>query len=133
MDNNIKRSKETIAIPLGIKSLNKLLRAHWSYKGKMKKDYQLLVVNQMRLNRLRKTDVGEKWIVNITSIRKRKLDYDNLVGGCKPLVDALCEESFIWDDDNKHLVISYNQITNSGPEHTIITREKATDESKTKK
>ena len=126
MDNNNEYSKETIAIPLGVKSLNKLLRAHWSYKGKLKRDYQLLVVNQMRLNKLRKTEVGEKWIVTITSIRKRKLDYDNLVGGCKPLLDALCEESFIWDDDNKHLIITYNQVTKSGPEHSIITREKAT-------
>ena len=51
MDQIIKPKLAKIVIPVVIKSLNELLRAHWSAKGKLKKDYQLLVVNQMRLNK----------------------------------------------------------------------------------
>ncbi len=125
MDQIIKPQLAKIAIPVVIKSLNKLLREHWSVKGKLKKEYQLLVVNQMRLNKLRNSEVGEKWVVHIHSVRKRKLDYDNLVGGCKILLDAMCEEKFIWDDDEKHLVIHYTQSTERGDGYTLITREKA--------
>ena len=124
MDQIIKPKLAKIVIPVVIKSLNKLLREHWSVKGKLKKDYQLLVVNQMRLNKLRNSEVGEKWAVHIHSVRKRKLDYDNLVGGCKVLLDALCEEKFIWDDDPKHLVIHYTQSAERGDGYTLITREK---------
>ena len=128
MENIVKSKLEKIVIPITIKSLNKLLREHWSAKGKLKRDYQLLIVNQMRLNKIRKTEVGEKWVVHIHSVRKRKLDFDNLVGGCKILSDALCEESFIWDDDEKHIVVHYTQSTEKGDGYTLITREKALSE-----
>ena len=128
MEKIIKSKLEQIVIPITIKSLNKLLREHWSVKGKLKRDYQLLVVNQMRLNKIRNSEVGEKWIIHIRSIRKRKLDHDNLVGGCKVLLDALCEEKFIWDDDEKHLISHYTQSAQPGAEYTLITRQKSLSE-----
>ena len=48
-------------------------------------------------------DLGIYTEEQIETIRKRKLDHDNLYGSMKSLIDALCNELFIWDDDNIHL------------------------------
>lgn len=37
------------------------------------------------------------------------LDYDNLVGGMKPLVDALCIEQLLLDDSEAGALIRYKQ------------------------
>ena len=116
---------DKIIIPVVPKSLNQLLRSHWSYKGKLKREYQLLVVNQMRLNKIRKTEIGEAWNVTIYSYRTKLLDMDNLVGGCKPILDALSMESFIWDDSDAYLLCRYFQKTApKGRRYTEIIREK---------
>ena len=65
----------------------------------------MLVRNQMRLNNIKKVKVGQVCSIVITGTRRRELDFDNFVGGCKQLIDALSRERFIWDYDMKHLGI----------------------------
>ena len=90
-----------------IKSRNILDRMHWAAKRKLKQEYALLIRNQMRTKKHYHDLITEPkfFTLEIVSYRKRLLDYDNLVGGCKQLIDALSKERFIWDDDMKHLGI----------------------------
>ena len=114
---------EKIIIPIMIQSLNKTLRQHWGAKSRTKKEYKVLIRNQMRLNRIKKTDVGVKWNVTITSYRKKLLDKDNLIGGAKSLLDSLCDEGFIFDDTPDMVNVRYYQkISKSKECYTEITR-----------
>ena len=116
VENNVYR----IALPIKIKSRNKLDRQHWAEKRRNKKTYALLIRNQMRLRKVPKAK-EEKHTLIITSYRKRKLDPDNLVGGCKQLIDALVDEDFIFDDSAKYIDLQVEQ--HKAPENlTIITR-----------
>jgi len=59
----------------------------------------------MSLNKIKRVTKPTVFNLVIIGVRKRELDFDNFVGGCKQLVDALTHEGFIWDDDMKHLGI----------------------------
>ena len=48
--------------------------------------------------------------VKIYILRKRLLDMDNAIGGCKPLVDNLKVLGLIKDDDMKSVNIAYEQV-----------------------
>ena len=114
---------EKIIIPIIIQSLNQTLRQHWGAKSRTKKEYKVLIRNQMRLNRIKKTDVAVRWNVTITSYRKKLLDKDNLIGGAKSLLDSLCDEGFIFDDTPDMVSVRYYQkISKSKEYYTEITR-----------
>ena len=57
----------------------------------------------MRLKNILKADGDKRFDLSIISFRKRLLDHDNLVGGCKNLIDALWYEGFIFDDSEKYI------------------------------
>ncbi len=96
-------------------SLNRSLRFHWAKNKKIKKQYELIIRNQMSLNNITKAIVGERFSLHIVSYRKRLLDHDNLYGAHKWLIDALCNEQFIFDDDPKHCTIKVDQYTIAKP------------------
>ena len=98
-----------LELPMKILSRNVLDRQHWAVKRKEKQHWCLLVRNQMRLNKVRFTEEKEKHSIEIISYRSRKLDYDNLVGGCKYLIDALIDEKMIYDDGPDYLDIKISQ------------------------
>ena len=109
-----------IDIPVRIKSRNVLDREHWAVKRRDKKEYALLIRNQMKLNKIPDAE-PKKYRLVIISIRKRLLDLDNLIGGCKHLIDALIEENFIFDDCPEYLSLKVEQVI--GKEYkTIISR-----------
>jgi len=105
-------------LPITIKSRNALDRQHWAKKSVLKKEYALLIRNQMRLNNIEEVTEPKKLNLNIVSTRKRLLDYDNLVGGCKQLIDALIEENYIYDDSPKWLELSVQQVLNKDCEES---------------
>lgn len=43
-----------------------------------------------------------------------ELDHDNLVGGCKPLVDALVKVGLIADDRREFVAVTYEQERGAG-------------------
>lgn len=97
-----------------IKSRNVLDKMHWAAKRRLKQEYALLIRNQMRLNPIyEEAEEGRKYTLEIVSYRKRLLDYDNLVGGCKQLLDAMVHENFIWDDAPKYIDLRVKQVLNS--------------------
>ena len=120
MPNNI----DTITIPITIESRNKLDKMHWASKRRLRQTYCLLVRNQMRLNGIPKAEDRSKYNVGILVFRRYRIrDYDNLVGGCKQLLDALSKEGFIWDDDTNYIGIPKITQQQSKVDSVIITRE----------
>jgi len=116
---------DTIEIPVEIISRNGIDKYHWSKRGKLRDKYQLLIRNKMTLGKIKPVKVGQVCSLVIIGYRKRELDFDNFVGGCKQLIDALSRERFIWDDDMKHLGIPkfIQQKCEKGKEpYTLIMR-----------
>ena len=114
---------DIITLPNKIESRNVLDRKHWAVKRRCKQIWALLIRNQMRLKKIKECDIEEKFKLCIISYRKKLLDYDNLVGGCKQLIDACSEEKLIWDDAPKYLDLKVEQHIGKKYE-TIIIREK---------
>lgn len=59
--------------------------------------------------------------LRITRLYKsRKYDKDNLIRGCKPLIDVLVRKKYIKEDNPSHLVVSYNQLKNNVKKEQIL-------------
>ena len=114
---------EVIKLPIQVQSRNYIDKLHWSKKSTLRQGYQLLIRNQMTLNKLIKVESGAVCSLAIVCYRKRLLDYDNLVGGCKQLIDALCHEGFIFDDAPKYLTTPTIKQIKSPTELTYLSRE----------
>ncbi len=95
---------------------------HWSAKRKLKKQYQLLIRNQIRLSGYKPAET--KYKLSINCYVPRLMDIDNLWGGLKQFIDALTTEKFIYDDSNKWLEIKQiKQFKNKEPK--ILVERKA--------
>jgi Holliday junction resolvase RusA-like endonuclease len=90
---------------------------HWSKRHRETKDWEKRIKYEGFSGSPPKhtTHVDLKIISN----RKRKLDADNLVGGCKPVLDALKRLGVIVDDSPKWLDTLYEQHT-GGDINTVI-------------
>lgn len=118
---------EVIKIPIVPPSPNKVLREHWAVRSKRRKKYSLIVTSEMNKHKFKKAEPKQPFKLNIFCYRKRLLDFDNLYGSVKSLLDACCDSLFIWDDDNRHLKnLEVKQRTikeaNVKEEYTLISR-----------
>ncbi len=52
---------------------------------------------------------GVKRGVRIVSHRHNQVDEDNLLGGTKPMIDALVHHRLLWNDTPKDMVLSVDQ------------------------
>ena len=111
---------DIVVIPVRIQSRNVLDRQHWAVKRRTKQEYALLIRNQIKRKQISKAE-KKKYKLIILSYRKRKLDPDNLVGGCKGLIDALIQEGFIFDDSPDYIDLKVEQFT-AKEYQTIIIR-----------
>ena len=119
-DEHKKFLTDILFIPLKIKSRNEIDKYHWAVKKKLKQEYCLFIRNQMRLQRILFAQCKLYKII-IISYRKRLLDFDNLVGGCKQMIDAMTDEKLIFDDSPEYLEIEFKQYK-SKKDNTIIIR-----------
>ena len=81
-------------------------------------------MNRWKFN---KAEPKHPFKIEIETIRRRRLDLDNLYGSVKSLVDALCDELFIWDDDTIHMTdlkVTQKTCKESGEkeEYTLVRR-----------
>tara|TARA_Y100001973_G_C5197786_1_gene335507 strand:- start:2104 stop:2472 length:369 start_codon:yes stop_codon:yes gene_type:complete len=114
---------DTITLPITIESRNKLDKMHWAAKRRLRQTYCLLVRNQMRLNNIPLAKLESEYEISILVFRRYRIrDYDNLVGGCKQLLDALTREDFIFDDDTKYIGIPTISQQQSKTDSVIISR-----------
>lgn len=88
-------------------SLNQLTRMHWHRRVRMQA--QMVCEIQGELGALSVERRQGKVNATITRYSPGELDYDNLVGGCKPLVDTLVAVGLVWDDSPEWLVVDYRQ------------------------
>lgn len=58
-------------------------------------------------------------VVTIIACRRRVLDSDNHVAGCKPLRDII-SRSLATDDGSECISFEYGQLHTTGPEGTIV-------------
>jgi hypothetical protein len=79
-------------------------------------DWQTLVMAAMRAHGVPKA-TGRRALVLIRffSGRERARDYDNLVGGMKPVLDAMVLAGLIVGDDPGSVVVTYHQNKIDGP------------------
>lgn len=101
-------------------SLNQLIRSHWSKRRALRIHYAwtiqaALIESGQDISNFK----NQKQLIKITSYRKIKLDEDNLIGGAKPLIDALKDVNLIKDDSPDYVKIEYYQIIDKTPK-TII-------------
>lgn len=70
--------------------------------------------------RLKAAAVTSAMRVRITVVRNRELDFDNLVAGCKPVVDAMTNDGFLKDDSPAWARIEYSQAVKKSKPHTLF-------------
>jgi Holliday junction resolvase RusA-like endonuclease len=110
-----------LKIPKEILSLNKLNQMHWSKKHKYSKEWEgEIFAAYYEQSRFTVKHANQKRWVRIFSFRKRKLDQDNLVGGCKGLMDALKRLGLIVDDSPKWVEVRYEQLVPAVSRLTVI-------------
>lgn len=90
-------------------SLNKLLRMHFRNRMRLKRDYEWLLIAAEANEEKYKAGWGERRRVSVTSYRKSLLDFDNLVGSFKILIDALQSQELIFLDEPKFLDLTVSQ------------------------
>lgn len=90
-----------------ILSRNNLDKMHWSKKSAYSKEWEQLI---WAATNCRPPSASRKMRVKITASRIRLLDMDNLIGGCKGLLDAIKRLGMIVDDRPEYVEVEYQQI-----------------------
>lgn len=98
-----------LSLPFSTPSQNELNRWHWSRRTKLRNECQLIMRGQARRQGYGQLAPASRTRMILTRFGKRSLDYDNLVAGCKPVVDALKREGLIEDDSPRCLISEYLQ------------------------
>lgn len=93
--------------PLPTPSLNVWLRLHHRERTRIKKQMAMVAICAARLHG---PHAATRAHVTITRHGYGTLDQDNLIGGCKPLIDALTTAGFIVDDSPRWLQADYHQV-----------------------
>lgn len=125
-----------LVLPVPTPSANRIWGTHWSKKAKWRKTWAWHVrAERLRLGLFPKPkEVGadqttervgkdQARAVTIERYGPRLLDHDNLVAGCKQLIDALVAEGFLVDDSPAHLSSTYRQHhgPKQKPYRTVVT------------
>lgn len=104
-----------LVLPDVPKSPNKRRGEHWSRSSKYAKYWKDLVRSQIDNSH---KPCRVKMRVNISQMRKRKLDKDNLYGSSKPCLDALVAWKLLRDDSEKWCELTVTQTI--GPEKITV-------------
>ena len=98
------KTTESYFIPKKIESQNITNKQHYWKYVKIKNAWLDAVCFFMRSG-----NASGYRTIRITSVRKLLLDYGNLVGGAKPLMDAIVKMGHLVDDSPKHSHQIYEQ------------------------
>ena len=82
---------------------------HWWKLRNKTKQYTKELKNYGLILKVGKLEIKKKRRLKITRYSTRLLDYGNLVGGCKPLLDAIKLSGLIVDDSPKWIEDKYFQ------------------------
>ena len=106
-------------IRLAIPSQNVTQYAHWSKYHAIKKSW--LYALRAALGTAPATLGRSPRRVEIIAWRSREMDYANLVGGAKPIPDALTRLGWLVDDSPQWMVCSYEQRLEKGRQKDPLT------------
>ncbi len=83
--------------------------SRWKYK-RDRNEWQLLFANARQMNAITRP-MGKRTLIltRLYSGRERERDYDNLVGACKPVLDAMVKAGLLVDDAPAFLDCTYRQ------------------------
>jgi len=98
-----------------IPTLNKLLHMCWQAKKRLQDKLNLELGAFVLSQNPGEIPPGfrgakKKRVLQITLHRKKLQDPDNLVGSCKPLIDAIKKAGLIYDDSSEWITLKVNQI-----------------------
>jgi hypothetical protein len=99
----------TIMLPFATPSQNAYQRWHWRRRSELRDTCQMIIRVFLRVRPLPQARAPYRATVSVLRLGKRMLDYGNLVGGCKPVLDALVREGVIRDDSPRWVAEQYNQ------------------------
>lgn len=110
-----------IKISKRVESANRFNRAPW-YVYKDYKNYWVkeLAVVLPRASHEDWPRLADRVAVTIISCRRKQIDYDNFVMGCKPILDFLVEWGYLVNDDPDHCDTIYLQRRSKEDSTTII-------------
>ena len=94
-----------VELPHPTPSLNQVRKMHWAAYARLRDQYTMI----MRSHVYQRLDGLEFRHVTIDRYGSRALDHDNLVGGAKPLLDALKKAGLIADDSPRCIKVTYRQ------------------------
>lgn len=112
-----------IVLPHLSLSHNVLLRMHYRQRAKHRDELCMWVRLAVLKAKTwpRETPAG-KMQVRVDRFGPRLLDYDNFVGGCKPLLDALVLERVIRNDNPAYVEATYRQTCVTGQSRLLAPR-----------
>lgn len=100
-----------LVLPFPSPSQNQLDRWHWSKKRRLRDQCRLLLRSQMRIRGLApESPPRQKRCVEVVRTGAKLLDYGNLVGGFKPILDAMTLEFLLHDDSPDWVSDIYRQV-----------------------
>ena len=102
-------------IPVSPNGPGGLLRMHWATRKRYNDMWKIMVRQQITPQ----NPPEGKMSVRITQNRRRRLDPDNLVASCKPILDALVAWGLIRDDSEKYCHLEVRQTTGIYAETSI--------------
>jgi len=98
-----------IFISKKVESLNVMLKLHWSKRYKLRNEWEREI---WALFNGKVPRSNCKMDIKITSCRKKMIDQDNFVGGCKPILDSMKKLGLIVDDSAAWVKVEYEQLIN---------------------
>jgi len=110
-----------LSIPEATPTLNSFVHAHWTKYRAARKHWSLLVMVAKSQAKQTLLEPLARASVRVERHGKYTLDEDNLVGGCKVLIDALKDNGLIVDDSPEHLSLTVEQRPKSKIPRTIVT------------
>jgi hypothetical protein len=110
-----------MTIPLPTPSGNETLRMHWAKRARLADALGLMLIAEHRRTGA-SVATGRRKLA-IERVGTKLLDQDNLVSGCKLLIDEIKRRNLIVDDSPAHveLVVTQRQIGKGERPHTVIT------------
>lgn len=103
-----------------ISSQNKTTYSHWTVHHRDKRAWKKVIAVQLASLRGLYLPYSEWHIERVYAHPKREMDFANLVGGAKPLIDCLSEEGIIVDDAPRYFTCTYKQRRGES-NHTELT------------
>lgn len=100
-----------------IVSRNVLDKWHWNKRRKHSRAWESDIWKAFRLSTPK---AKGKVKLKITSYRTRLLDHDNLVGGCKGILDAMKRLGIIIDDTPDLIEVEYEQMKVKGTDSRTV-------------